>query len=159
MDTFSEFFCWYILSLLSPLYFNFPHIKYPLGFTNFLCLFSQITKLQWYFYEFHCQELEEVIKYEEAYGGIVLDPSQQPAPPPGSLTALPHVPQRNAQQSFYFSTRSLHTMSPKYLQMQRKKAHLIMRMLEHRIGQELLLQVQLKHIFFVFKKSCKKCNF
>lgn len=75
------------------------------------------------------------------FGGIVLDPSQPPAPPPGSSTSLPHVPQRSNQQPQYFSTRSLHTMSPKYLEMQRKKAHLIMRMLEHRIGQELLWQV------------------
>lgn len=83
-----------------------------------------------------------MIKYEEKFGGIVLDPSQQPAPFPISSTTSPHAPQRNSQQSFYFSTRSLHTMSPKYLEMQRKKAHLIMRMLEHRIGQELLLQVK-----------------
>lgn len=32
-------------------------------------------------------------------------------------------------------------MSPRYVEMMRKKAHLVIRMLEHRIGQELLLQV------------------
>lgn len=32
-------------------------------------------------------------------------------------------------------------MSPKYIEVLRKKAHLVIRMLEHRIGQELLLQV------------------
>lgn len=32
-------------------------------------------------------------------------------------------------------------MSPKYIEMMRKKAHIVIRMLEHRIGMELLLQV------------------
>lgn len=32
-------------------------------------------------------------------------------------------------------------MSPKYIEVLRKKAHLVIRMLEHRIEQELLLQV------------------
>lgn len=101
----------------------------------------------YFIYLLSFQELEEVIKYEEMYGGIVLDPSQHPAPLPVSSTS-PLAPQRNPQQQpFYFSTRSLHTMSPKYLEMQRKKAHLIMRMLEHRIGLELLLQVRGFSIF------------
>lgn len=34
-------------------------------------------------------------------------------------------------------------MSPKYIEVLRKKAHLVIRMLEHRIGQELLLQVDI----------------
>ena len=36
---------------------------------------------------------------------------------------------------------SVHTVSPRYLEVYAKKAHLIMRMLEQRIGAELLLQV------------------
>ncbi|KAJ4440026.1 Transcription initiation factor TFIID subunit 2, partial [Periplaneta americana] len=85
-------------------------------------------------------ELQEVVKYEEQFGGIVLDPSQPPAPIPSS-TASPAAPPRPPDPGFYFPTRNLHTMSPKYLEVLRKKAHLVMRMLEHRIGQELLLQV------------------
>ena len=75
------------------------------------------------------QELQEVVKYEERFGGIVLDVSQVSGG------------QRPPPSPFYFSTRSLHTLSPMYLEIMRKKAHLVIRMLEHRIGQELLLQV------------------
>jgi transcription initiation factor TFIID subunit 2 len=89
------------------------------------------------------QELQEVVRYEEQFGGIVLDPSQAPAPVPSS-TASPAAPPRPPDPGFYFPIRNLHTMSPKYLEVLRKKAHLVMRMLEHRIGQELLLQVN-KH--------------
>jgi transcription initiation factor TFIID subunit 2 len=86
------------------------------------------------------QELQEVVRYEEQFGGIVLDSSQAPAPVPSS-TASPAGPPRPPDPGFYFPIRNLHTMSPKYLEVLRKKAHLVMRMLEHRIGQELLLQV------------------
>ena len=89
------------------------------------------------------QELQEVVRYEEQFGGIVLDPSQAPAPVPSS-TASPAAPPRPPDPGFYFPVRNLHTMSPKYMEVLRKKAHLVMRMLEHRIGQELLLQVN-KH--------------
>lgn len=41
----------------------------------------------------------------------------------------------------YFPVKNLHCLSPRYMEVMRKKAHLIIRMLEHRIGQELLLQV------------------
>lgn len=85
-------------------------------------------------------ELQEVVRYEEQFGGIVLDPSQAPAPIPSS-TASPAAPPRPPDPGFYFPIRNLHTMSPKYMDVLRKKAHLVMRMLEHRIGQELLLQV------------------
>lgn len=76
------------------------------------------------------QELKEVMGYEEQYGGIVLDPWQ----PPASGTRIePNV--------FYFPVRNVHTMSPRYIEVMRKKSHLVLRMLEQRIGQELLLQV------------------
>lgn len=45
------------------------------------------------------------------------------------------------EATFYFSIRNLHTMSPLYMEALYKKALLVMRMLEHRIGQQLLLQV------------------
>lgn len=85
-------------------------------------------------------ELQEVVKYEEQFGGIILDPSQPPAPLPMAANTPAPVP-RAPDPGFYFPIRNLHTMSPKYSEVLMKKAHLVMRMLEHRIGQELLLQV------------------
>lgn len=85
-------------------------------------------------------ELAEVVKYEEEYGGIILDSSQPPAPLPVSSTA-PATVSKQVEIAHYFPVRNLHTMSPKYIEAMRKKAHLLIRMLEHRIGQELLLQV------------------
>lgn len=85
-------------------------------------------------------ELMEVVKYEEQFGGIILDPSQPPAPLP--IAGNAPIPQpRTPDPGFYFPIRNLHTMSPRYLEVLRKKAHLVIRMLEHRVGQELLLQV------------------
>lgn len=86
------------------------------------------------------QELQEVVKYEEQFGGIVLDSSQPPARLPVAPNT-PAPPARAPDPGFYFPIKNLHTMSPKYLEVLRKKAHLVIRMLEHRIGQELLLQV------------------
>lgn len=84
------------------------------------------------------------MKYEEQFGGIILDPSQAPAPLPIAANTPAPAP-RAPDPGFYFPIKNLHTMSPRYIEVLRKKAHLIMRMLEHRIGQELLLQV---NIFF-----------
>ncbi|GJQ75752.1 putative zinc ion binding protein [Trypoxylus dichotomus] len=90
--------------------------------------------------EFVQSTLLSVVKYEEEYGGIILDPSQPPAPvPTSSNVAQPS--QKSSEPNFYFSIRNLHTMSPMYVEAMHKKALLVMRMLEHRIGQELLLQV------------------
>uniref|UniRef100_A0A182YPI7 Transcription initiation factor TFIID subunit 2 n=1 Tax=Anopheles stephensi TaxID=30069 RepID=A0A182YPI7_ANOST len=88
-------------------------------------------------------ELDEVVRYEEKYGGIILDCSQPPAPPAvSSINNSPAAPQKAYNDNpFYFPIKNLHTMSPKYIEMMRKKSHLVIRMLEHRIGQELLLQV------------------
>lgn len=69
--------------------------------------------------------LNEVIDYEQKYGGIVLDPWHQ----------------RPGDNSFYFSNRNLHTFSPLYDDAYTKKSILVIRMLEDRIGRELLLQV------------------
>ncbi|XP_049545880.1 transcription initiation factor TFIID subunit 2 isoform X1 [Anopheles darlingi] len=88
-------------------------------------------------------ELAEVVRYEEQYGGIILDCSQPPAPPAiSSINNLPAAPMKAYNDNpFYFPIKNLHTMSPKYIVLMRKKAHLVIRMLEHRIGLELLLQV------------------
>ncbi|XP_048519064.1 transcription initiation factor TFIID subunit 2-like [Dendroctonus ponderosae] len=84
--------------------------------------------------------LQDVVKYEEEYGGIILDPSQPPAPMPLGANP-PQANQSKNEEKFYFSIRSLHTMSSMYIEALHKKAMLVMRMLEHRIGLELLLQV------------------
>jgi transcription initiation factor TFIID subunit 2 len=89
------------------------------------------------------------VKYEEEFGGIVMDPSQAPAPlPNASGSSTTSVP-KNQDSGFYFPTRNLYTMSPQFLTIMRKKAHLVIRMLEHRIGYELLLQV-IKQKLLVF---------
>lgn len=70
----------------------------------------------------------------------ILDPSQPPAPlPVGGNNPAPF--NHKSEEKFYFSIRNLHTLSPMYIEALYKKASLVMRMLEHRIGQELLLQV------------------
>lgn len=98
----------------------------------------------------NAQELNEVVQYEEQFGGIILDSLQLPAPLPISTTGA--APTSKAPStSFYFPIKNLHTMSPKYLEVLIKKAHLVMRMLEHRIGQELLLQVHSPFYTLVLK--------
>lgn len=87
------------------------------------------------------RQLAEVVQYEEQYGGIILDPSQPPAPLPVANQSTKVVEIQKIESVHYFPIKNLHTMSPKYVEMMRKKAHLVIRMLEHRIGQELLLQV------------------
>lgn len=96
-----------------------------------------IKKFIYSFYLLLFKDLADVVKYEEEFGGIILDPSQVPSSQP-----TPFGSSRSSDNSnFYFPIRSLHTLSPKYLEVLKKKAHLVIRMLEHRIGQELLLQV------------------
>ena len=62
--------------------------------------------------------------YEQQVGGILLDPSRR-------------------ESNLPFSVKNAHTVSPRYAEMMEKKALLIIRMLELRIGTELLLQVRL----------------
>ncbi|XP_052846628.1 transcription initiation factor TFIID subunit 2 [Drosophila gunungcola] len=86
-------------------------------------------------------ELARVVRYEEQYGGIILDCSQPPAPLPVSGTNPLAAASKQQEIVHYFPIKSLHTVSPKYVEAMRRKAHLVIRMLEHRIGQELLIQV------------------
>lgn len=69
------------------------------------------------------QDLTAIQQYEQNVGGIVLDPSHA------------------KESSMYFSTKYPHTMLPLYADMYDRKSGLIIRMLEIRVGQELLLQV------------------
>lgn len=98
------------------------------------------------------QELQEVVKYEEQFGGIILDPSQPPAPLPTAANTPAPAP-RAPDPGFYFPIRNLHTMSPQYIKVLRKKAHIVIRMLEHRIGQELLLQVNIFSLPFKYSHA------
>lgn len=86
-------------------------------------------------------ELAEVVKYEQQYGGIILDCSEPPSPLPVTAQGGPSTMNKQNEPMHYFPIKNLHTVSPKYLEVMRKKAHLVIRMLEHRIGQELLLNV------------------
>lgn len=74
------------------------------------------------------------MQYEDTHGGIIMDPSQSA----GSHHSSSNRPNHH---NFHFPLQNIHTISPKYLYMMRKKAHLIIRMLENRIGYEMLLQV------------------
>ncbi|XP_043647065.1 transcription initiation factor TFIID subunit 2 [Drosophila teissieri] len=86
-------------------------------------------------------ELARVVRYEEQYGGIILDCSQPPAPLPVSGTNPSAAASKQQEIVHYFPIKSLHTVSPKYVEAMRRKAHFVIRMLENRIGQELLIQV------------------
>lgn len=113
------------------------------GIAEYLCgLYSKKCFGNNAYREWVQSELAAVVRYEEQYGGILLDSSQPPAPMPVSTTS-PATVAGNKQQDIvhYFPIKSLHTMSPKYIETLRRKAHIVIRMLEHRIGQELLLQV------------------
>lgn len=104
------------------------------------------------------RQLAEVVQYEEKYGGIILDPSQPPAPLPVANQSTKVVEIQKIESVHYFPIKNLHTMSPKYVEMMRKKAHLVIRMLEHRIGQELLLQVFNKQLALATNAATMKIS-
>lgn len=85
--------------------------------------------------------MAEVVKYEQQYGGVILDCSEPPSPLPVAAQGATSIMNKQNDSIHYFPIKNLHTVSPKYLEIMRKKAHLVIRMLEHRIGQELLLNV------------------
>ena len=68
------------------------------------------------------QDMREVCAHESTVGPVVLDPSLSP------------------DRHMYFPTKHAQTVSPKYTAMHEKKAHLVIRMLELRIGHKLMLQ-------------------
>nr|MBE5727448.1 TBP-associated factor 2 [Cucujiformia] len=100
--------------------------------------------------------LLEVVQYEEKYGGIILDPSQPPQPLPVGVNTPQTSSSHKMDEKFYFSIRNLHTMSPMYVKTLHKKSMLVMRMLEHRIGQELLLQVFNKQLSLAMNAATQK---
>ncbi|KAK3885001.1 hypothetical protein Pcinc_010743 [Petrolisthes cinctipes] len=88
-------------------------------------------------------ELLEVIEYEERFGGIILDPSSSPNEPQNIPIGSPN---NISKDTFYFSVKNPHASSPHFISVYYKKAQLIIRMLEFRIGQELMMQVFNKHL-------------
>ena len=84
---------------------------------------AQSTLLQLATLLSHVQLVKEVSDYEQQVGGILLDPSRR-------------------ESNLPFSVKNAHTVSPRYAEMMEKKALLVIRMLELRIGTELLLQVR-----------------
>lgn len=68
--------------------------------------------------------MDKVIKYEQLFRPIVLDPSA-----------------KSYVEEDYFHVKSFHTFSPTYDKMHKVKSFLIMRMLEIYLGKTLLLQV------------------
>ncbi|GAB6030287.1 Transcription initiation factor TFIID subunit 2 [Chamberlinius hualienensis] len=94
-------------------------------------------------YRFRIQKaLQHVIDYEQKYGGILVDCSGTSTP----------------NEAFYFSTRHMHTLSWKYIRAMTRKAHLVIRMLEDRIGRELLLQVLNKLLSLAGQAAQQKCS-
>ncbi|KAG9510630.1 Transcription initiation factor TFIID subunit 2, partial [Fragariocoptes setiger] len=98
-------------------------------------------------YRYHVQEyMKRVIDYEQQHGGIVLDDSSKIAK------------SRSSDPPFHFSTQSPHTISPLYDQMHQLKSFLVVRMLEDRIGRELLLQVFNKLLSLASNASLQIAN-
>lgn len=104
------------------------------------------------------RELAEVVEYEEKHGSVILDPSQPPAPLPVANQSTKVVEILKVENVHYFPIKNLHTMSPKYTVAMQKKAHLVIRMLEHRIGQELLLQVFNKQLALATNAASTKIS-
>ena len=67
--------------------------------------------------------MKEVCTHELNVGPVILDPSN------------------SNDGNSYFSIHYPDTVSPAYCTIYEKKSHLVMRMLERRIGRELMLQV------------------
>lgn len=131
------------------------------GIAEYLCgLYSKKCFGKNHYRNWVQTELAEVVRYEEQYGGITLDCSQPPAPlPVANITSSSKpVPEQKFENVHYFPVKSLHTISPKYTEILRKKSHLVIRMLEHRIGQELLLQVFNKQLALASNAASTKIS-
>lgn len=129
------------------------------GIAQYLCgLYSKKCFGTNEYREWVQSELAEVVKYEEQYGGIVLDCSQPPAPMPITAQMTTTSSAKHTETVHYFPIKNLQTMSPKYIEAMRKKAHIVIRMLEHRIGQELLLQVYNKQLALATNAATTKIS-
>ena len=104
------------------------------------------------------QTMDEVVSYERQCGGIILDCSQPPAPPVVRGEEKQRREQPREVNAFPFHPTNLNTCSPEYLDVMIKKAHLVIRMLENRIGAEQLLQVLNKQLALATNGSQQKKN-
>ena len=103
------------------------------------------------------QEMEAVVRYEERHGGIVLDRSIPPTnipPMRGEANKIPKI----EDNVFAFNPDNINTSSPEFLDAMTMKAHLVIRMLENRIGAEQLLQVLNKQLSLATTGSQSKDN-
>lgn len=92
-------------------------------------------------FTFSIQELRDVVEYEEKFGAITLDPSSSPSDSGSQHSGDSPSQGDSSKDKFYFSVKNPHACSPKYIEMYYKKSHLIIRMLEFKIGNELMMQV------------------
>ncbi|KAL1132516.1 hypothetical protein AAG570_010471, partial [Ranatra chinensis] len=136
---------------------NWSDAWLPKGISIYLCgLYSKKCFGNNAYREWIHNELQHVVKYEEEVGGIVMDPSQTLAPFTNTGGSSSNSGNKPQDPGFYFPIRNLYTMSPQYLTVMRKKAHLVIRMLEHRIGYELLLQVLNKQLSLASNAASQK---
>ncbi|CAL1530604.1 unnamed protein product [Lymnaea stagnalis] len=111
------------------------------GITGYLSyLFSKRTFGNNEYRNWVMRDLLEVSEYEQQVGYVVLDPAKRDSNHP-------------------FSIQSPHTLSPRYIEIFSKKARLVMRMLEIRIGTELLLQVLNKLLSLAYNASQQSFGF
>ncbi|XP_038057385.1 transcription initiation factor TFIID subunit 2-like [Patiria miniata] len=118
----------------------------PKGISKYLTglLLKRMFGVNEYRYHIH-KELTSLCKYEQEIGGVILHPDpptvqSTDSDDPEKNAANPTTP-KSGESGAYFPIRSPHTVSWRYLDMLRVKAHLVMRLIELRIGQDLLLQV------------------
>jgi len=93
------------------------------------------------------QKYKEVINYEQKYGGVILDNSTAKSTDTNGTNSV-----------FHFSINHLACYSPAYNQIHKIKSMLIVRMLEDRIGRELMLQVFNKLLALAVTASQQKIS-
>ncbi|XP_033645134.1 transcription initiation factor TFIID subunit 2-like isoform X1 [Asterias rubens] len=117
----------------------------PKGISKYLTglLLKRMFGVNEYRYHIH-KELTSLCQYEQQIGGVILHSNPPTAQTtstddtePGSTKPTP----KSGESGAYFSIKNPHTVSWRYHEMMRVKAHLVMRLIELRIGQDLLLQV------------------
>ena len=101
------------------------------------CIKSRTTAAYSWRVDSRCflQALSEVCEYEQNVCPIILDSS-------------------NTLGQAYFDITSPQTLPSKYVEIFTKKSHLILRMMENRLGKELLLQVNYGPDLFCTRRFC-----
>ncbi|KAJ8032786.1 Transcription initiation factor TFIID subunit 2 [Holothuria leucospilota] len=104
------------------------------GISKYLCniFLKKLFGTNEYRYHIH-KDLKRICEYEQTMGGIILNP--EPFLDHSSLQT------EKKPSHLYFPTDNPHTISYSYWKLFGIKAHYVMRLIEIRIGQELLLKV------------------